>query len=170
MELLQVIGNERKLDYFLDFWNWLDVATILLTLLITVLTLGEWYWIPVTHLRIMASLASFLLTMKFYDWLRLFGATAFFILLIEQTFKDIKWFLILLLVALVAFGLPMIFLDMNREEESHLITPSYGFWVLDFLVNQYELSLGEFTSLENIDGKPQADLARTFFILATFFT
>ena len=60
------------------------------------------------------------------------------------------------MVALIAFGLPLVILDLNRDgsEESTLIPSSYGFWPIDALVNQYELSLGEFTSLEAIPDNP----------------
>ena len=80
------------------------------------------------------------------------------------------WFLILFLVALLAFSIPMSMLDMNRDESSALIASDSGFWILDGLVNQYLLSLGEFTSLEQVPGNPQAQIAMIFFLLATMFT
>ena len=61
-------------------------------------------------------------------------------------------------------------LDMNRDESSALIASDSGFWILDGLVNQYLLSLGEFTSLEQVPGNPQAQIAMLFFLLATMFT
>lgn len=119
----------------------------------------------------MASLASCLLIMKFYDWLRLFEDTSFFILLIEKTFSDIKWFLILFAVALIAFGVPMSMLELNRDENSELVSAPLNFWVIDTILNQYLLSLGEFSSLDHLaNGGPQAHLAMSFFIAATFFT
>ena len=62
--------------------------------------------------------------------------------------------MILFGVALMAFGLPLVILDLNRDKDSTLILSAYGFWLIDILVNQYELSLGEFTSLESIPGNP----------------
>ena len=52
--------------------------------------------------------------MKFYDWLRLFDATAFYITLIEITLTDILPFLVLFIVALLTFGIPLTMLTMNR--------------------------------------------------------
>ena len=54
----------------------------------------------------------------------------------------------------MAFGLPLSILDLNRGEDSTLVPSSYGFWPIDTLVNQYELSLGEFVSLEAIPENP----------------
>ena len=62
--------------------------------------------------------------------------------------------MILFVVALMAFGLPLSILDLNRGEDSTLVPSSYGFWPIDTLVNQYELSLGEFVSLEAIPENP----------------
>ena len=62
--------------------------------------------------------------------------------------------MILFGVALIAFGLPLVILDLNRDKDSVLIPSTYGFWLIDVLINQYELSLGEFTSLESIPDNP----------------
>ena len=80
------------------------------------------------------------------------------------------WFLILFLVALVAFSIPMCMLDMNRDAKAALISSGSGFWLLDGIINQYLLSLGEFTSLEQVPDNPQANIAMMFFLLATMFT
>ena len=102
----------------------------------------------------MAAFSSCSLMIKFYDWLRLFESTSFFILLIERTLNDILYFMILFTVAILAFGLPMSMLDLNRAEGSELIQSSYGFWLFDLILNQYLLSLGEFASLESIGDNP----------------
>ena len=151
-EIMQIINLDSKLEYFLSFWNWLDITGLLLTLLITLIMLLELDWIPIESLRVMASFAICLLTLKIYDWLRLFETTSFFILLIGRTFIDIGPFMIFFAVALIAFGLPMSILDLNRSEDAALISETYGYWFLDALINQYLLSLGEFASLETMEG------------------
>ena len=50
-----------------------------------------------------------------YDRLRLAGPTSFYIILIEETVSDIKAFLVLFVIALFTFGLPMLFLNYNRN-------------------------------------------------------
>ena len=53
--------------------------------------------------------------LSLYDRLRLYGPTSFYIILIEETISDIKAFLILFVMALFAFGIPMLFLNYNRQ-------------------------------------------------------
>ena len=91
--------------------------------------------ISVETLRLMASFASCLLFVKIYDWLRLFEGTAFYILLIEYTLRNIKSFLLIIVVALLAFGIPLSMLDLNRESSNPLIDSPFGFWLLDSFYN-----------------------------------
>ena len=142
-----------------------------MTLIILVLTLFELDWISVQNLRVLASIACFSLIIKFYDWLKLFESTSFFISLIGFTFRDITWFMILFAVALIAFAVPMSMLDLNRNGDEVLIGTSFGWWFIDGIINQYLLSLGEFASLETMGESPDTTrLAMAFFILSTGFT
>ena len=99
-------------------------------------------------LRPMASIASWALLMKVFDWLRLFEPTAFYIKLVQETLWDIKAFLILIVTALATFGIPMIILNLKLDEESQVVDEVFGFWLVNMLLNQYLLALGEF-SLDN---------------------
>ena len=154
LEYKQLMSMESKLDYFKEIFNLIDITGILLTFTIILSTLFEQAWLDEQNLRIMAAFSSCSLMIKFYDWLRLFESTSFFILLIERTLNDILFFMILFTVAILAFGLPMSMLDLNRAEGSELIQSSYGFWLFDLILNQYLLSLGEFASLESIGDNP----------------
>ena len=78
------------------------------------LTLVEIEWIELDMMRVIASLASCLLIIKLYDWLKLFTTTAFYIRLIEITLYDITGFLIIFIIALLICGIPLTILDMNR--------------------------------------------------------
>ena len=151
IEYKQFFSNPegQRSDYFLDFANWFDIAGLLLTLLITVLTLTKRDWISLEYLRCIASFASINLVLKCYNWLQLFEDTAFYAALVGITLSDIKSFMILYFVSLLGFALPMIMLDFNREEESRVVQGStFGWSVLDAVYNQYLLSLGEFVSLD----------------------
>ena len=164
------MSQKQKLQYFSDVFNWIDLTGLLMTLLITVMTLMDEPCIAVETLRLFAAIASCLLITKFYDWLRLFEGTAFYILLVEYTLRDIRAFLILLVVALFAFGLPMSMLNLNREDGNALIEPAFNFWLLDALYNQYLLTLGEFVNIEKMDGQSNDMVVLGFFNAATFFT
>lgn len=119
----------------------------------------------------MAAIASCTLLVKMFDWLRLFESTAFYILLVEETIRDMRAFLILLLIAILMFGVPLIMLNMNRSEEDEnlIIGDSFGYWGLDMIVSQYLLALGQF-DLENFADQPESYLCYIFFLLATFIT
>ena len=122
----------------------------------------------------MAAIASSCLMIKFYDWLRLFESTAFYITLIEYTLKDIKPFMLLFLICMMIFGIPLVMLELNRSEEDQLIIEigaTSGIWVLDSIYNQYLLSIGEFESLETIEeSSSQKGIAIIFFLISTFIT
>ena len=90
-------------------------------------------------------------------------------MLINETLKDIGSFLILLVVALMMFGVPMIMLNLNREPDAQIVDPIFNSWMLNLLLNQYLLALGEF-NFDNFSDQPQAALCYILFIGATFFT
>lgn len=58
-------------------------------------------------LQVMGAVSSGLLMVQFYNWLRLFDNTAFYVRLITQTMHRIRYFLLLFVVALALFGLPL---------------------------------------------------------------
>ena len=95
-------------------------------------------------MRVLASIVSLCIFVKLFDWLRLFEGTAFYILLVGETFKDIQAFMILLICTLLSFGVPLYMLNMNRDESNEVIDPIFGFWGINVLINQYFLALGEF--------------------------
>ena len=65
----------------------------------------------------MASIQSCLILLKGYDWLRLHDKTAIYVKLVGLTITEILPFMILFVVALIGFGLPLTFLDLNRNDE-----------------------------------------------------
>ena len=82
IEVKQFFSLENKLDYFKEAFNWLDMSGLLFSLIVLLLTIFDLDWIKIETLRVLAAIASFSLANKFYDWLRLFDETSFFILLI----------------------------------------------------------------------------------------
>jgi hypothetical protein len=106
--------------------------------------------------------------LKVFDWLRLFGKTSFFILLMTETLWEIRYFMVLIFLTLAMFGIPMAVLNQNREEDQNVISKTFDLWIIDMIINQYLLALGEFTSLGEFDKGPQAYMCYIFFALATF--
>jgi len=104
--------------------------------------------------------------MKFFDWLRLFESTGFYVKLVIETIRDIKFFIFLLLTTLMMFGVPVVMLDASSKEDKDLVEKPFSLWIPDLLYTQYMLALGMFEP-ENYTDHPQAILAFLFFIGAT---
>ena len=67
-----------------------------------------------SNLRIVAAFSVLLLGIKFFDWLKLFGATSFYIRLLNETFDEIAAFMYLFFAALFMFGCSLYLLSLNQ--------------------------------------------------------
>ena len=124
--------------------------------------------------RITSAMLCFILWLKIFDWLRMFDATSFYVKLISQTLVDIVPFACFIFpICLLSFGCAMICLSLNRDEEAKelpIVPVFVDMPIIDTLITQYLLSLGEFMDMsDHYEGK-QTVLCYIFFILATFFT
>lgn len=72
---------------------------------------------------------------KLFDWLRLFEDTAFYILLVSETMADIKAFMILLVIAMLMFGLPTMMLSLNTDADKELVESTFSLWPVNVLYN-----------------------------------
>ena len=133
-EIMKFNGTDRKLDYLNSTWNWINIIALSFVFLISVTQMGtllntleDTYilgqcfsfavdMIDVESLRIMAAIASFCILAKVFDWLRLFEQTAFYVMLVTETQRDIRAFIILLFTSLMLFGVPLEMLNLNRSD------------------------------------------------------
>ena len=172
-ELKQLM--EKRIDYFSDPWNVIDWTGLILSFCFDVTVLfragidkpeGEQ---DLGSLRLVASIASLMLCLKIYDWIRVFETMAFFIQLIKLTLRDVAGFLVLFVVALLAFGIPMLYIQLDLLEADEK-APNFLFALFSkALYPQYLIALGEFP-LDDYDGKPYEWIFVLFFIATTFFT
>ena len=84
-----------------------------------------------------------------YYWMRLFDSTAFYVTMLRETLMDAGIFLTLLILALCAFGTSAYILvakaDAIKEDpDSRVVAQAFGSQLLDSLLTQYMLGLGEF--------------------------
>lgn len=142
-EILQFMSLEDKKKYLKSVWNLIDVMGFTLTIIIQVHTTFELDWITVKDLRIMASFATMMLLTNVYDWLRLFEPTAFFVQLIARTIYDIRWFMVLLFIAILIFGLPLSMVNLNRDDTNTVIEETFVWFLFDIIYSQYLLALGQ---------------------------
>ena len=134
--------------FYKNLWNVVDLVALTLTLVITVHSILGRTNIDKYSLSTMAAVASSLIVAKIYDWLRLFEMTAFYVQLLEATIKGIGSFMLLFFVAMLLFGLPFSMLNENRTGESNIMDYTLYYWLFDVVYNQYLLSAGEFTYID----------------------
>ena len=87
---IYLVNAEKKqvmrsgiVSYLKSYWNYVDIFNYLFTPIVILLSFEPLDLIEIEVVRIIASVASSFIVLKFYDWLRLFEKTAFFILLLE---------------------------------------------------------------------------------------
>ena len=88
-----------------------------LVFFLSVVTLFGVDSITLDTLRVLAAFATFITLTRLIDWMRLFEPTAFYVLLITETLRDVKEFMLLLLITFLMFGVPVLMLDMNSAED-----------------------------------------------------
>ena len=133
VEVLQ--ARSEGYNYLCSFWNIIDMIGLLFVLAITLLTLLHSQLISVESMRVIAAFGSCCTLIKLIDWLRLFEETAFYVLLVQITLKDITYFMLLVLTTLMMFGVPLLMLDANSAEDKDLIDGVFNFWLLDLIYN-----------------------------------
>ena len=105
------------------------------------------------------------------DWLRLFDNTSFYVTLITKTISDIGYIGTIIVIILVYIGLAMYMLELNAEkgDDSAIIQPIFEQFLVDSIINQYLLMLGEF-HMDGFKFHANAALLYIFFISTTFIS
>ena len=155
---------------FKSFWNWIDAMNLTLNAFVLVQSFEAFRVIKIEEIRVIASISSCLMIFKFFDLLRVFEETAYLILLIQETIIDIRYFMILIILAFTMFGVPMSILNFNRFSHNEIVESPTTYWFIDLLISQYILALGDFVSLSYYEKGVQTIFCYIFFILATFIT
>ena len=95
------------ITYLADKWNWADGVRITLNVIVNYALFTNAKW---SYLQQIIALNICFTILKVFDWMKLFDNTSFFVMLIAEIFKDIKYFVILLLLTILTFGAPLVFL------------------------------------------------------------
>ena len=82
----------------------------------------------------MAAFSNFCLWIRFFEWLRLFGPTSFYIKLVTTTLRDLISFSILAVACLAMVGTSMYMLQMSDPESGIISTITKNFFI-DALFN-----------------------------------
>ena len=118
---------------------------------------------------VLAALASLCICLKFFDWLRLFDKTSFYINLIGMTLSEVKFFLILLVASMLLFGLPMMIININSTENASIFETNSPLQIINMLIHQYYQSLGNFNN-ENYSENSHSTFIWILFFMSTGFT
>ena len=105
------------------------------------------------------------------DWLRLFGNTSFYVTLITRTMSDISYFVIIQLALLYYIGIAvyMLQLDADPASEDYIVEPVFNNFLVDSVLNQYLLILGEF-HLDGFADHRNTELCYAIFTLTCFLS
>lgn len=162
------LKNSGLADYITDFWNVFDQISFFLN--ITTMLMHA-FDAPIGSQKTIASVAVFVLYVKFFYWLRLFDSTAAFIRMLKEIIIDIVPFLTFLVVCVGMFANSLLILDQGRRLsgiDAPIASEVFGIPVLDFFVRSYLIGLGEF-EMDNYSEHNRM-LVWIIFILATFIT
>ncbi len=138
-----------KWDYFEQFWNYADLLPPILIPVICAFHLNEiiypdQYEIPAWLISIHA-VCSFLLWVKFLYFLRIFKITGYLINMLSNVLWDMKIFLFILTIVIIAFGEAFLRLShpttniKDLDNESEPLLPNYA----AALFFAFGLTLGE---------------------------
>ena len=160
-------------EYTGNGWNWINNSHFVSAIYIyLVLLVNDEETITHSTTNAVRAVAILTLWSNFFDWLRLFDETSFYIKLVEKTFQDIVQFMILFFIALAMIGSAMYALELSfdyGENSDRIVDNTFDYFILNFLYNQYMLALGEF-ALDGFENHPNTDLCFLLFIFATLFT
>ena len=94
----------NKLDYFLDIWNFNDLLSVFAAFMITICMLLLDSTTDGSFISVVGAFTVTALYLKFFYFLRIFDRTAPYIRMIIQISSDIKYFIFILLIAIIGFG------------------------------------------------------------------
>jgi hypothetical protein len=118
-------------------------------------------------LQVIGGVAIMFMWMKMFYWMRLFKPFSAFIRMITQIFVDVKVFLVMLIISLLAFANIIFVLNWNRikDGQDEIYDSLIGIPPIDAIIHAYLTGLGDFNK-DNYS----ADNSRVvwiMFILAT---
>ena len=164
-QILSEIKQRKTHDTFYDYlsiWNLVDVTYITLNIIIMLMNFADvmrlefgdpeggisllslsWFVVDrekgsLSIQRKLAAFSTLLLWFRFYDWLKLFKQTAFYLVLIKNTIYYSRDFILIILTSLMGFGSVVYFLNIDKLPEDEMMTNRYGIMFLDIFQNQYE--------------------------------
>ena len=117
-ELFQMIS--KGWSYILDFWNYFDVLSVILNTILLLNRLTTLDLMDKETSVVTAFVAMLVMYWKAFSWFRLFDSTSFYIRLVVETLRGIKFFLLIFIFFQMMFANAIYILDENRDEDQQI--------------------------------------------------
>ena len=91
----------HKLNYFKSFWNLLDLSSLILNVVVVILDLINKNTLDANSV---AGVSVLIMWAKLFYFLRIFNSTAHLIRMIIEIWSDIRYFVVVLMLAILAFA------------------------------------------------------------------
>jgi len=128
----------HKISYFKSFWNLIDLISLLLNLSVIILDLVNNNTMDSNSV---ASVAILLMWVKLFYFLRIFNSTAHLIRMIIEIISDMRYFVIVLMLAVLAFGNSFYILGRNDTVNA---TPFSGTTFPLAFIMSWRMGTGDF--------------------------
>ena len=135
IEIHQLIFH--KLNYFKSFWNMLDISSILLNIAVVV---WDFTQCNVNDIIAIACVAVLVLWFRLFYLLRVFKETAYLISMIQAIIIEMKYFVLALAIAIIAFANTFFILGRNSPDGANFS----GNTIWDAFIFSYRMGLGDF--------------------------
>ena len=137
----------HRLLYFKSFWNILDIISIFLNVTVVILDLSG---ADEDDVNAVACIAVLVLWFRLFYLLRVFSETAYLISMIQAIILEMKYFVLALVIAILAFANTFYILGRNSDEENFS-----GDNIWDAFIFSYKMGLGDFDT-ENFNTPDEA--------------
>jgi len=158
--------KKHGIYYLFSIWNYIDLGPPILAWATVGMDIVQQKQtepgITETTIRITQGVASFFIWIKFLYFLRVFDTTGYLIRMIIDVIRDMRAFMIILLVTIIAFANSFFSISEANLEEDKFVS---GF--LDSIFFTYRLSLGDWDT-ESMGQKAQF-FVWLLFVLCTVF-
>ena len=164
--LLEIIQMSRdKLDYFTDFWNLMDLTSLILNITYVFCELNN--ALAENSINLIGSVAVLLMWIKMFYWMRIFKPFAAFIRMVEAIINSISVFSVMLTLVLAAFANVIMVLQLNRHDsELEPIFDGFTEYVpFDAMIHAYLTGLGDFN--KDFYSESNSLTVWLFFLMAT---
>jgi hypothetical protein len=158
-ELVQIKND--GFGYFTSVWNYIDVITP--STILSVLTINA-FQIPIDKgtERTIQAIGVFFMWFKFLYFFRIFKSYGYLTRLIILVISDMKDFLVVLFITIVAFSDALLTISLGNKEEDRFVTD-----FTDSIIYTYRIVLGDFDVTQF--GNVATTLVYTLFIICTVF-